>query len=223
MKVVVEGNIGAGKSSFIDYIASNKHFKSFKEPIEKWQNLNGNNLLELFYRDPGNYALAFQLYALMTNLEIAQKINLLHNSSEIITVRERCLDSVRACFIESMKIRGILEQAEFDVFVKWFDFLKSTNNDLFDINVVIYIRTPYEVAYERVKSRQRNEEREIDGTYLKLLDHLYENWIASLDKSTITLITIDGTLGKEEIKKEYKRVVDQLLFIQNRVDTFDKI
>ena len=51
--LVVEGNIGSGKTTFLD------HFQKFDnkveiltEPVDKWRNANGHNLLEMIYEDP---------------------------------------------------------------------------------------------------------------------------------------------------------------------------
>ena len=52
-RVVVEGNIGSGKSTFLE------HFKKFSdcvdiidEPVEEWRNIKGHNLLQMMYEDP---------------------------------------------------------------------------------------------------------------------------------------------------------------------------
>ena len=51
--VMVEGNIGSGKSTYL------RHFTKFSdnvevvmEPVEKWRNLNSHNLLQMMYEDP---------------------------------------------------------------------------------------------------------------------------------------------------------------------------
>jgi deoxynucleoside kinase len=46
-RVSVEGNIGAGKSTLIEYFNSFSGIETYREPIEWWRNVNGNNLLEL--------------------------------------------------------------------------------------------------------------------------------------------------------------------------------
>ena len=51
--VMVEGNIGSGKSTYL------RHFTKFSdnvevvmEPVEKWRNLKSHNLLQMMYEDP---------------------------------------------------------------------------------------------------------------------------------------------------------------------------
>ena len=61
----MEGNIGAGKSSFLSYIMEKYGdtglFAIHDEPIETWRNLRGNNLLEMFYNKPEKYGFLMQV------------------------------------------------------------------------------------------------------------------------------------------------------------------
>lgn len=43
--VIIEGNIGCGKSTFINYCEKLDDVCVYTEPIDKWQNLNGVNIL----------------------------------------------------------------------------------------------------------------------------------------------------------------------------------
>lgn len=45
INVAVEGNIGSGKTTFLDYCAGRKNLTVHPEPIEKWRNVRGENLL----------------------------------------------------------------------------------------------------------------------------------------------------------------------------------
>lgn len=58
MKIVIDGNIGAGKTTQLNLLESDG-FKVHREPIEKWP-------LELFYSDPARWGLTFQLIILDT-------------------------------------------------------------------------------------------------------------------------------------------------------------
>jgi deoxyadenosine/deoxycytidine kinase len=58
MKIVIDGNIGSGKTTQLD-ILTNENFQVVKEPIEKWP-------LDLFYSDPERWGFLFQLIILQT-------------------------------------------------------------------------------------------------------------------------------------------------------------
>lgn len=48
------------KTSFFQQ--SDVNLKVINEPVDLWRNLNGNNLLELMYKDPKRWAFAFHSY-----------------------------------------------------------------------------------------------------------------------------------------------------------------
>lgn len=52
----VEGNIGSGKSTFLELCASQHGMEVLPEPIADWSNVGGVNLLEKMYADPVNGA-----------------------------------------------------------------------------------------------------------------------------------------------------------------------
>lgn len=58
--VSVEGNIGSGKSTMLQYYSELDDVQLHPEPVEKWQNLNGHNLLEKLYSDPKRWS--FQVW-----------------------------------------------------------------------------------------------------------------------------------------------------------------
>ena len=69
-KVVIEGNIGCGKSTLLSYFENDAKIKVFSEPITKWQNLSGCNLLQLMYENPERWTFQFQNYVQLTRLEL---------------------------------------------------------------------------------------------------------------------------------------------------------
>ena len=51
--VIVEGNIGCGKTTFLEHFSRfEKRVEVLTEPVDRWRNANGHNLLELMYKDP---------------------------------------------------------------------------------------------------------------------------------------------------------------------------
>ena len=53
--VLVEGNIGSGKTTYLQHFSGSRHQDKVEvvmEPVEKWRNLNSHNLLQMMYEDP---------------------------------------------------------------------------------------------------------------------------------------------------------------------------
>lgn len=79
--LAVEGNIGAGKSTFLNIMADQALelqdiIEVVPEPVEEWQSVAGAeggegpvNLLDRFYKDPQRYAYTFQHYVLLTRMQ----------------------------------------------------------------------------------------------------------------------------------------------------------
>ena len=71
--IQVEGNIGSGKSTFLNFIKKYKNNRNFEikfidEPISDWQNINGYNLLNIYYNDMIRNAELFQFFVFTTLL-----------------------------------------------------------------------------------------------------------------------------------------------------------
>ena len=59
--VVVEGNIGCGKTTFLEHFSKfEKQVEVLTEPVDRWRNVNGHNLLQLMYEDPSRYLSSFK-------------------------------------------------------------------------------------------------------------------------------------------------------------------
>lgn len=88
LTVAVEGNIGSGKTTFLNYCKSKSSIEVVPEPIEEWQNFHRVNLLvsaggkfkiehiiqliisqESFYQEPQKWAMAFQLHVNITMIK----------------------------------------------------------------------------------------------------------------------------------------------------------
>ncbi|OQR74215.1 deoxynucleoside kinase-like [Tropilaelaps mercedesae] len=67
LTIVVEGNIGSGKSTFLNSFSGLSDITILTEPVNRWKNLGGkHNLLELIYKDPLRWNMAFQSYVQLT-------------------------------------------------------------------------------------------------------------------------------------------------------------
>ena len=64
--VVVEGNIGSGKTTFLDHFMKKDMVEVVTEPVEEWRNVGGHNLLQLMYENPSRWSHMFQSYVQLT-------------------------------------------------------------------------------------------------------------------------------------------------------------
>ena len=68
--VVVEGNIGSGKTTFIkSFEKYHDQVEVCPEPVDRWRNLQGHNLLQKMYEDPKRWSLLLQTYVQLTMVQ----------------------------------------------------------------------------------------------------------------------------------------------------------
>ena len=92
------------------------------------------------------------------------------------------IDSARYCFVENLYSHGKMSSAEYAVISEWFNYLITLPNLDFHIDLIVYLRTDPEVAYERIKARSRHEETRIPFQYLQDLHQLHEDWLVEKTK-----------------------------------------
>jgi len=69
--VSVEGNLGSGKTTFLKLLSEHiPEITLMKEPVELWQNVQGHNLLELYYKNFKRWSFTFQTYALFSRMQL---------------------------------------------------------------------------------------------------------------------------------------------------------
>jgi len=183
----VEGNIGAGKSTFLKFLSQSLNgVQLITEPIDAWTDFDGQNLLQLFYEDPSRWAYAFQMFAFYSRVKQLAELEPKNDSSVqsfprkksgVIRIHERCTYSDREIFATNSYISGLFQPAEWSLYKDQFDFL----HDQFPprIDGFIYLRTSPEMAFSRLKIRSREEEKTVSKEYLGALHSLHEQWLNS--------------------------------------------
>ncbi len=213
--VIVEGNIGSGKTTFLSHFES--HFKNqdsnlsvdvLAEPVAKWRNVQGHNLFQLMYENPTRWSLAFQSYVQLTMMENHSKA-----SNADLKMIERSVFSGRHCFIENLRRSDKLPDSEYRVLDEWFKYLTDKSNGVFDIDVdlIVYLKTSPEVAWERVKARARSEEKVIPVEYLKELHELHEEWLMKSEALPAPVLFIDADESIKETPDVFSRHFDAIV------------
>ncbi|MBI2774428.1 deoxynucleoside kinase [Candidatus Dependentiae bacterium] len=181
--VSLEGNIGAGKSTFLKLVERALLVQAIFEPHAKWQQVGGTeNLLERFYADGQRWAYTFQTYAFVTRV-MEQEAHA-RKSRYPVQVLERSVFSDRYCFAKNAFEQGLMNALEWKLYQEWFSWL--VDGYVAQPAGFIYLRTTPEVCYERLKKRNRSEERNVSLDYLRTIHEKHEQWlIERLDISAI--------------------------------------
>lgn len=204
--IAVEGNIGSGKTTFLNHVAKLGNVSILAEPLAMWRNCQGHNLLDIMYENPKKFAFTFQSYVQLTLLQAH-----LQQTPHRFKLMERSLFSARYCFLEKLYRDGNLTAPEFSVVDEWFKWIREKQDIRLDL--IIYLKTDPEVVYERILARARREEKQVPFEYVKSLHELHENWLVdkSLGECPAPVFIINGNADLEKIDEEYKKVKDYIL------------
>lgn len=197
--ILIEGNVGAGKSSLLNSLKQLPNIEVFPEPVNRWQNLNGHNLLNLMYTNPENNAFPMQSYAAITMIE-----NHLKTTNKEIKIMERSILSIKHCYLELHRLNNTITPSSLEVLSEWIHFLCEKFPLQFDH--IIYLRTNPDCLIERIKTRNRNEEKNISIEYLTKIHELHEKWLNNQDIKNKVFI-INGELTQSECEAEAKKFI----------------
>lgn len=170
---IVEGNIGAGKSTFLQLIGKHMpHVSIALEPLNDWQNEQyGQSLLKNFYDDTKRWAYTLETLTLMCRVKehlLEQQLN------APLRVVERSIYSGNYCFAKNGHEHGFLTDIEWHMYSQWFDFLvqKCTQPKGF-----IYLQVSPDISYERIRKRNRDAEASITLSYIQQIHDKHEQFL----------------------------------------------
>ena len=213
--VSIEGNIGSGKSTFINYIAdtfNSENVVIVPEPVKEWdtiQDTDGKSMLSHFYEDQTRNAFSFQMMAYISRLAgIKQAIE--NNPKAQLIVTERCLETDRNVFAKMLYHDNKIREIDYQIYEKWFnEFSVQYRPDHY-----IYIRTNHDVCSDRIKTRSREGEEGLPLEYLKTCGEYHDGWLE--DKKKIFIC--DGNVSKEDGHSKWAKHIEYLLESQSTDD-----
>lgn len=201
MMVLIEGNIGAGKTTVGRNIARSGHFGFIEEPTSIWQEGFASNMLELFYSDMHRWAFTFQICAFVTRAKTWHEIWQRTDQNQVIL--ERSIFCDRYVFAENCYRTGLITLAEYQLYRNMWDFVVSHYCD--EPDLILYLRTPAEVCLERIHLRGREEESGITLDYLRQLEMLHDEWL--LDNPRALVLNGENRWKAEDVLAEIGAVV----------------
>lgn len=212
---IVEGNIGAGKSTFLRLIDEQLPVQIVYEPLDQWQQAAaGENLLDHFYKDTKRWAYTFQSYAFITRVMQQQKKALEANG--VVQVLERSVYSDRYCFAKNCFEMGTMTPLEWSLYKEWFDWLVENYGQR--PTGFIYLRTSPEKCFDRLKKRARVEEEIIPFSYLQSLHAKHEEWL--IEKKNVAAYLQDVPVLVLETDVEFENDPAQMQVYLERIAEF---
>lgn len=163
--IVVDGIIGAGKTTFIDkclvpYLrAQGLIVAVVEEPVELWKE---SGALKQFYEDPSRRAYQFQTRAFHDRIKmVLERFRAYKDTADVFILERSIFTDV--LFMEMLHESGTIDETEYvdymDIWTMWSNLMPFTP-DLF-----VYLRPPVEEAMKRLRHRNRDGEAGVSQAY----------------------------------------------------------
>lgn len=176
--ISLEGIIGAGKSTTLKLIVEElerrgKTCKVVDENVEHWVSIG---LLQAFYNDKSRNGYLFQTKAFHDRVRECQKVyNENHGKADYVFMeRTVYTDSI---FMEELYDSGTINDLEWKCYKDWWSLW--TELIPFNIDLVLYLCPPVNVAMDRIRQRARPGEEGITREYQDCLDSGHKKRFAS--------------------------------------------
>jgi deoxyadenosine/deoxycytidine kinase len=176
--IAIAGNIGAGKSSLLDFLTATYDVAPFYEPNAE------NPYLEDFYADMRNWAFHSQMFFLGSKFRIHQEAD----RTPGVVVQDRTIFEDAEIFATALHRMGMIDDRDWDTY--W-SFYRSILAAIQPPDLMIYLRCPIRTIRRRIRLRGRPMEQTIPLSYLKRLEQLYEEWVANYDLGEILVLDSD--------------------------------
>jgi deoxyadenosine/deoxycytidine kinase len=186
MLISIEGNIGSGKSTIINYLKKLKNHKIIfvDEPVSEWLEIKDNegvNALDCFYKNKKENAFCFQVLAYITRLK--KLMDIIKTSKDMIIITERSIETDKNVFAKMLYDEEMFNSIQWETYNYWFNTFK----DISQVNMILYVKTNPIKCLERIHIRNRVEESNIPLEYLENCHKYHENWIKDSKTNIITL------------------------------------
>ena len=176
--IAIAGNIGAGKTSLVEFLTSTYNITPFYEPNDE------NPYLEDFYKDMKRWGFHSQLYFLSNKFRIHQQVD----QTPGVVVQDRTIFEDVEIFATALKQMRKISNRDWKTYQ---DFYQSITASIKPPDLMIYLKCSIRTIRKRIKIRGRKMEQDIPLSYLRRLDRLYENWIANYSMSQVMVIETD--------------------------------
>jgi len=148
MRIVIDGNIGSGKSTQMNLL-KNAGFKTKKEPIDKWP-------LDLFYKDQSRWAFLLHMSILKTFSDAPDDC-----------IYERCMQSAKHVFWLHLVMSNVVTADEIKEYDFWYKKVAWRPD------VKIYLLSQPKKCLERIRTRGQIGDSAIQFDYLEMIHGYY--------------------------------------------------
>ena len=206
--VSIEGNIGAGKSTFlndIEKICKNRRIdeiRILREPVDECERITDGTktILELFYENPAEYGFPLQILVGITTLRRINRELSDYPDTRLI-LSERSVLSSKMVFAKMLHHDRCMDDVEEEVYQMLFN---DTTSTWVTPAMILYLKTEASTCLERVGNRNRRGESKITVSQLERCELYHEIMFRQIG---IHVRTINRDLEVNGVIKDWCNIV----------------
>ena len=192
--IAVEGPIGVGKTTLANKLAETFNYDVLLEQPSE------NPFLESFYKNPGQSALAAQLFFLFQRMQQIQDLKQ-RSLFEPVRVADFVIEKDRL-FAEVN-----LSKEEMQLYDKVYDHLTI---DAPTPDLVIYLQAPVDVLLDRINRRGNPNEKYLTADYLEKLNEAYSKFFLYYESAPLMIVNAAG-INLHDSESDYEMLVDNIM------------
>ncbi|MBR4390166.1 MAG: deoxynucleoside kinase [Prevotella sp.] len=196
MHIVVAGNMGSGKTTLTNMLASHYGWTPQFEAVDY------NPYLDDYYGDIPRWAFNLEVYFLKQRfrdlLEIAQSDN------DII--QDRSIFEGVYVFAANNYAMGNLSERDFETYMELFESMMTAVRYP---KLMIYLRASVPHLVQNIQKRGRDYEQAIQLEYLTNLNNRYEDFILNKYKGEVLIVEVDE-LDFEHNPRDFASITDRI-------------
>lgn len=197
MRIAIEGNIGAGKSFYLNKLKKDG-FLVYPEPIDLW-----STWLNKYYKDMNKYALGLLMKILYDRHQSSKD----HSEKQLV-VFERSPYTTNKIFKELMYENGDLDDDEYKLEAEYYNLLS------WEPDIIIYLYCDPMICQERINLRSKIPgDNDITIDYLKKLHLKHETTLDSMNCS-IPIYKVNSQEDPENVYRSIKTILNNILLNQ---------
>ena len=177
--LAVAGNIGAGKSTMVEFLCQTYGFRPFMEPNDL------NPYMDDFYADMKSWAFHSQISFLSHKFRIHMELM----AEQSTVVQDRTIYEDAEIFARYLHQAGHMADRDWETYGHLYGAMQKA---LAPPDLLIVLRCSVKGVRRRIKKRGRSNEQAIPLKYLRDLSALYDDWFSRYTLSPILEINTEG-------------------------------
>jgi deoxyadenosine/deoxycytidine kinase len=179
MHIAITGNIGAGKTTLAQQLATHYDWDVLYEAVE------GNPYLADFYGDMARWSFHLQIYFLNSRFEQVQKIG----RSERSVIQDRTIYEDAYIFARNLFDTGQMIPRDYQTYRSLFENMVGLVRPP---DLMIYLRADLPKLLSQIKKRGRDFEQAISPDYLQSLNALYDDFAQNYRVGELLIIDVNN-------------------------------